>query len=114
MAIQQDGILLFSEDPKVIGELLTVGRELGEQAGMGVTVVASGEDAGERAEEARARGADGVLLVHAEAPVQNGVEVDAEVLREAIRTATPKVILLGATSVGLELAARVAQEIGVP
>ena len=114
MAIQQGGILLFSEDPKVIGELLTIGRELGEQAGMGVTVVASGEDAGERAEEARARGADGVLLVHAEAPVQNGVEVDAEVLREAIRTATPKVILLGATSVGLELAARVAQEIGVP
>ena len=114
MAIQQGGILLFSEDSKIIGELLTVGRELGEQAGTGVTVVASGEDAGERAEEARARGADGVLLVHAEAPVQNGVEVDTEVLREAIRTATPKVILLGATSVGLELAARVAQEIGVP
>ena len=114
MAIQQGGILLFSEDPRVIGELLTIGRDLAVQTGTSVTVVASGEDAGERAENARVRGADGVLVVHGEVPVQIGVEADADVLREAIRIAAPTLILLGATSAGSELAARVAQEIGVP
>lgn len=114
-SVEEDGILLFSEKPELVGELLTVGLELAARSRRSVTLAAIGGNAQALVEEGLARGADNVLLVHMS---QSGaVATDESIatgLCEAIRSTTPAVVLISATRMGTETAARAAQMLQVP
>jgi electron transfer flavoprotein alpha subunit len=114
-SVGKDGILLFSENPELVGELLTVGLELAALSHRSVTLAAIGGNAQALAEDGLARGANGVLLVHM---LHNGAitndESIATGLCEAIRATAPAAVLISATRMGAETAARAAQMLQVP
>lgn len=112
---ENDGILLFSENPELVGELLTVGLELAARLQRPVTVAAIGGNAQALVEDGLARGADGVLVVHmAQSAVIAADESIATGLCKAIRATTPAIVLVSATRLGAETAARAAQMLQVP
>src|SRR5574340_430389 len=114
-SIKDGGVLVFSEDPEVVGELLTVGAELAVRSHRSVSVAAVGGNTRALLDEGLARGADDVFVVQtAHGDVIEGDESIAFALYEAIRTSTPAVVLVGATRSGAEVAARVAQMLQVP
>ena len=119
MATRQDsesgGVLLFSENPETVGELLTLGRELASRLHRPLIVAAVGRNAQALLDEGLARGADEVLAVRASQG--DGIVPDesiATALCEAIRASAPAVVLVGATRTGAELAARTAQMLQIP
>jgi electron transfer flavoprotein alpha subunit len=112
---QRDGVLVFSENPELLGELLTLGRELATLLHRPLIVTAAGNKIGELLDEGLTRGADGVLVVSAstgDTIVPD--EFVAAALCEAIRASVPAIVLIGATRDGAELAARTAQMLQVP
>jgi electron transfer flavoprotein alpha subunit len=119
MATHQDsesgGVLLFSENPETVGELLTLGRELASRSHRPLIVTAVGRNARALLDEGLARGADEVLAVRDSQG--DGIVADesiATALSEAIRASAPAVVLVGATRTGAELAARTAQMLQIP
>jgi electron transfer flavoprotein alpha subunit len=108
-------ILLFSENPEVVGELLAVGLELAAREHRQITAVAIGNNARAVVEEALARGADDVLTVlSSHGDVIAADESLAVGLHAAILESVPAVVLVGATRIGGEAAARAAQMLRVP
>jgi electron transfer flavoprotein alpha subunit len=119
MATHQDsksgGILLFSENPETVGELLTLGRELTSRLHRPLIVAAVGRNAQALLDEGLTRGADEVLAVrdsHGDGIVPD--ESIAAALCEAIRASAPAIVLVDASRTGAELAARTAQMLQVP
>ena len=119
MATHQDsesgGVLVFSENPETVGELLTLGREFASRLRRPLIVAAVGQNAQDLLDEGLARGADEVLVVRASQG--DGIvpgESMATALCEAIRASAPAVVLIGATRTGAELAARAAQMLRIP
>ncbi len=111
------GILTFSERGDVARELLAAGRQLAEQSGGGSRLIAL-EVAPEatRAAEAIERGADEVLHIRPSWPgLPPPLDVEALVaaLRHGIELARPSVVLVGSTRTGVEVASRLAQQLGV-
>ncbi|HUY81484.1 MAG TPA: electron transfer flavoprotein subunit alpha/FixB family protein [Acidobacteriaceae bacterium] len=109
------GVLLFSENPETVGELLTLGRELASRLHRPLIVAAVGRNAQALLDEGLARGADEVLAVRDSQG--DGIVPDesiATALCEAIRASAPAVVLVGATRTGAELAARTAQMLQIP
>ena len=97
--------LIASELPALLAELLAPARELAVDV---AALDLSGEAA---AEELIARGADRVLR-SARAPTADA-EVCAALLVAAIERVQPDVVLVGATSLGAETAARAGQRLGL-
>jgi electron transfer flavoprotein alpha subunit len=119
MATQQDGeksgVLIFSENLELVGELLTIGRELASRLNRPLRVVAVGSNARALLEDGLARGADEGLIVNASS--EDAITSDESIaagLCEAIRASAPDVVLVGATRTGAEIAARVAQTLQIP
>lgn len=109
------GILLFSENPERVGELLTVGLELAACLLRQVTVAAMGGNAHALLAEGLARGADEVLVVNmSQSGVPAAAESIASGLYAAIRATAPAIVLVSATRMGAETAARAAQMLQVP
>lgn len=109
------GVLLFSENPGLVGELLTVGIELAARLQRPVTVAAIGSNAQALVVDGLARGADHVLIVNiAQSGVIAADESIAAGLCEAIRATVPAIVLVSATRLGTETAARAAQMLHVP
>lgn len=112
---ESGGVLLFSENPETVGELLTLGRELASRLHRPLTVAAIGHNAQALRDEGLARGADEVLAVRGsqgEGIVPD--ELIATALCEAIRASAPAIVLVGASRTGAELAARTAQMLQIP
>lgn len=119
MATHQDsksgGVLLFSENPETVGELLTLGRELASRLHRPLIVAAVGRNAQALLDEGLTRGADEVLAVRDSQG--DGIVPDesiAAALCEAIRASAPAIVLVDASRTGAELAARTAQMLQVP
>jgi electron transfer flavoprotein alpha subunit len=111
-------ILIFSERPDVTAELLAASRELAPAQGGGTVALITGGDAstGSReapAEDAIAHGADTVLLATGETAIPDDPGTLTDVLDQAVRAVRPSIVLLGSTRVGAEIAARLAQRLGV-
>lgn len=118
MATQQDGeqsgVLIFSENLELVGELLTIGRELASRLHRPLRVVAVGSNARALLEDGLAHGADEGLIVNTSSGDATSDESIAAGLCEAIRASAPDVVLVGATRTGAEIAARVAQTLQIP
>lgn len=119
MATRQDGesggVLLFSENPETVGEMLTLGRDLASRLHRPLIVAAVGRNAQALLDEGLERGADEVLTVRDSRG--DGIVSDesiAAALCEAIRASAPAVVLIGATRTGAELAASAAQMLQIP
>jgi electron transfer flavoprotein alpha subunit len=106
-------ILAFSERPDVAAELLAVGRKLADDSGLRVVSLVVGQDGPARAEEEIARGADKVLLASRQSSLQANPGVLLEALAQVVQAVEPSIVLIGSTRVGAEVAARLAQRLGV-
>lgn len=102
-------ILTFSERPDVAAELLAVGRRLADAANARLVSALPGTEPDKRAAEQIAHGADEVLLLSA--PSLTDTDCLLAGLERALETATPSVVLVGATRNGAEVAGRLAQRL---
>jgi len=107
-------VLVFCESAEVLAELLTAARDLGAATAGEVGALIVGPDGEAHADDMLARGAGCVLLAGEAAPEPIGAEALAIALGAAVRACEPETILVGGTRTGAEVAARVAQELGVP
>jgi electron transfer flavoprotein alpha subunit len=119
MSAQQNskkgGVLLFSENLELVGELVTIGRELALRLHRPLRVVAVGSNARALLEDGLARGADEGLIVNTSPG--DAIASDESIaagLCEAIRESAPDIVLVGATRTGAEVAARLAQILQIP
>lgn len=94
-------------------ELLTKGRALAAELQVPLAAVVIGAGIGEEAAEAAAYGAE-LIYVADDARLANYATLPyARLVCEAVRRAEPQILLLGATSLGRDLAPRVAAMLGV-
>ncbi|MGH6825425.1 electron transfer flavoprotein subunit alpha/FixB family protein [Methyloceanibacter sp.] len=107
-------ILIFAEGADTLAELLTAGRALGGAAGGRVTAVAIGPNAAALAQDCLTRGADEAMVMQTADAAPPGAEEFALALREAVQVKDPDTILIGATRMGNDVVARLAQALEVP
>jgi electron transfer flavoprotein alpha subunit len=111
---RRDGILVFSETPEVLAELLTAALELAATVAGQIAALTVGGDAEARARDSLARGADQALVAGQGTPEPIGAEALSVALEAAVREVDPATILVGATRSGVEVAARLAQALALP
>jgi electron transfer flavoprotein alpha subunit len=99
------GILVWSERPALAGELLGQARRLADSAG-GEAGVCTGEASTGEVEAYAAHGADVVYLT---GPGQRDAAGWAGALSAVIAGAQPRLVLIGGTKTGMEVAPRVAE-----
>jgi electron transfer flavoprotein alpha subunit len=104
------GICTFCEREDVALELLSAARSLG--AGGAVVSLVIGGEGDAVAREHLAHGADVSYVIEA-GDVVADAELQLETLRHVLRRRDPDVLLIGGTTHGTELAARLAQRLGV-
>jgi electron transfer flavoprotein alpha subunit len=110
------GVLVLAEqvDNKLAGisfELLAAGRKLADEIGEPLLAALAGDEA--EAQELVAAGADNVYLLEDPALAQFLLETTLPALEQVIRAASPRVVLLGNTPNGKDLAPRLAIRLGV-
>jgi electron transfer flavoprotein alpha subunit len=106
-------ILTFSERADVGSELLAAARALGQDSRSSVVSLVVGRDGRDRAQEDVARGADKVLLAAEEYSGSTDSGLLLEALAQVVQATVPSIVLIGSTRVGGEVAARLAQRLGV-
>lgn len=107
------GILIFSELASVGRELIAIGRQLADQAGSRLMALAVGQDLRDQAADAIARGVDDVLILRPTTTELPSAEGLLEAVASGVERQKPMTILIGATRTGVEVAARLAQRLGV-
>ena len=105
-------ILVFSEKDDLAFELVSKGKEFGAVLNMGVAAALLGEEAGARAAEYFAHGADRVYVAEHPALSNFHAETFAEALHQIAQQNDAQVLLLASTKRGKELAPRLAQKLG--
>jgi len=114
---EHKGVMIYGEviEGKLSGmatELLGCGRKLADELGQELSAVIVGADISGLAQEAIAAGADKVYTV--DDPLLKDYVADAyvAVVEKVAQQAMPQIILLGQTSVGRDLAPRIAFRLG--
>ena len=112
------GILVLGELAEgglhsVIGELLALGRSLGEARGDEVAVALMGADLDGVSAEAIAQGADRVYLVEDPLLADSNVESHVAAAEYVCRRTEPSVVLVGKTPFGANVGPRLAFRLGV-
>lgn len=97
---------------KVSYELISEGRQLADQLGGQLTAVLLGKDVERQAESLGPYGVDKVLLGEHEALEKYTTEGYTRVIADLIKAFQPAIILFAATSIGRDLAPRVAARVG--
>ncbi len=110
---ENKGVLICGEvaDGKVAGitqELLGIGRKLADELGEELSAVLLGSGIGDAAKDAIAFGADKVYVV--DDPLLKDYQTDSyvAVIERVCRQVTPNILLLGQTSMGRDIAPRLA------
>jgi electron transfer flavoprotein alpha subunit len=109
MTEQQCSILVYSEDERLVQELLSKARRSGEGK---VGLVLLGDDFNDQAEYGR-WGADIVYAVSHQALQHFNPETYTDALAGVVEQAQPDLVLVGGTKQGLEMSARVAERLDV-
>jgi electron transfer flavoprotein alpha subunit len=103
----------IEQNDAIAWETLGVGREVATRLGGPVVALVLGENVSELATEAIRRGADSALVADDPTLKQYRLEPYAAIIARLAREQHPEVLLLGASSAGLELAAYVAARLEV-
>lgn len=103
-------ILVFSEQPSLLDQLLGEARRKADPLGWRVGILAWGQTA-----DAGDMGAAGAHVVYQGQELENiqRSELVVGCLAEAIRQLQPRLILIGGTKLGMESAARLAERLGL-
>ncbi|SRR6266508_329458 len=107
------GVYVFSERQDVSLELLSVGRLVAAETNSFVASLAIGPNARADAEERILHGADRVFILRNPRLERAHADLVAGALSQAVGRWNPEVIIVGATRSGIEVAARLAQGLGV-
>ena len=106
---EYNGIMTYCEItegklPSISREVLGGGRKLADDLGQELCTVLVGSDVGSLAQEAIASGADKVYVV--DDPLLKEYQTDAyvSVMEKVVRQVMPRILILGQTSVGRDLA----------
>jgi len=103
------GVMVYSEEPGLLLELLAAGRGLADKLDAPLSaVLIGGEVSGERREEAIRHGADRVYVLENPRLADFNVETYKAALLRVVEAEPPEVLLIGGTKRGKELAPRVA------
>ncbi len=107
------GVMIFGEVTEgklvtITTELLGCGRKLADDLGQGLLAVLVGNDVSSLAQEAIAFGADKVYVV--DDPLLKDYQTDSyvSVMEKVIKEVKPQIFILGQTSIGRDLAPRLA------
>ena len=110
---ENKGVLIFCETKEgklaaIATELLGCGRKLADDLGQELAAVLVGSGVGELAKEAIAYGADKVYVV--DDPLLKDYQTDSyvSVMEKVVGQVAPQILLLGQTSLGRDLAPRLA------
>jgi electron transfer flavoprotein alpha subunit len=98
---------------RVTFELLAKGRELADALGSRLSAFVFGSDAAQRVDTLADHGADRILLAEDPQLLPGQVELLAHAIVRAIRDLTPGIVLLPATSMGRDVAPRVAARLAL-
>ena len=93
-------------------ELLSEGRKLADELGEDVSLVLAGDNVEPLAQIAAQYGADKVYLVENEVLAQYRTDPFTSVICALINKHKPEIVLIGATTMGRDLASRIAARIG--
>lgn len=97
---------------KVSFELLAQGRKIADQWGEELNVILLGDGVASLADVLVQHGADAVYLADAPSLAEYHSEAYSQVITKLLRETAPKVVLLGHTAVGKDLAPRLAESLG--
>ncbi len=109
MSDERSGICVYSERPDVVLELLAPACDLARAGRLEISTVSIGNH---DAAEPLAHGAGRVLQIEGVSP-QGDAASHAAALGRAVARLRPSIVLIGATIHGTEVAARLAQDLGV-
>ena len=101
-------ILVFSENPFAIKELIGKAKQVGSSLGWKVMAMPWGDSA-----SSAVQGADELCKVASAEQYKSDSQAGASALAAAIKEYQPGVVLFGATKVGMDIAARVADRLGL-
>jgi len=109
IAEQLDGIFR-----KVTYEALSEGRRIADRLGCDLSVLVIGTDIRSRAKELEAYGADRILVADGPAFNEYLTDIYTHVANDIIRKEQPAVVILGASTQGKDLAARLSARLNAP
>ncbi len=95
-------------------QMVAKGRELADSLGTGLAILVVGHRLEGIIAALRKKGMDLVLVVDEPELAQAGAEVQAYAIAETVRRVQPRVILMGYSLIGMELAPVVAIKLGIP
>jgi len=114
---EYNGVLIYAETGEgklkaISTELLGCGRKLADDVGQELGAVVAGSGVSSLAREAVAFGADKVYVV--DAPLLEDYQTDSyvSVMEKVVKQVMPQILLLGQTSIGRDLAPRLAFRLG--
>ncbi len=114
--MQQDVIVLVEhraqEVESITYQVLAAGRELANGLGGQLLALVIGHELGSITESLRDKGMDKILVVDEPALSQSAAEAQSHVIAEAVRRAQPRLLLIGYSLVGMELAPAIAAQLG--
>lgn len=113
----KDKILVIAEQWKgqvdsITYQMLAKGRQLAEAMGLQLSALVVGQGLESVVEVLRERGMDELFFMDDPALAQAGPEAQAHAITEAVRALDPKLILIGYSLVGMELAPAIATSLG--
>ena len=98
----------------ISGEILAAGRQLANDLGIGVSCGLIGEGLDSAAQAAVTLGADRAYIVEAPLLATFQPELYLEALTRLCRAVNPRILLMARTTIGRDLAPRLAARLGVP
>ncbi len=107
MAVDWNGVMVYSENGDLALQLVGKGRELADKLGSNLCALVAGQGV-EDTQTFINHGSDGVYVADDPALAEFSLEPYRAVLLEAVKTGSPQVLLIGGTKRGKELAPRVA------
>jgi electron transfer flavoprotein alpha subunit len=106
--VEHPELLAFSEDERMLAELLSKGRELSDKVGMQLTCIVAGDTTETLASKAGEFGVDTVLVAESDTLSRFDAEVYCALITSIVKDRNPEIVLIGATKRGKELAPRLA------
>ena len=116
--MQRDVVVLVEhrthELESITYQMLAAGRELANGLGGQLLALVTGHELGRITEGLRDKGMDKILVVDEPALSEAGAEAQAHVIAEVVRRSEPRLVLVGYSLVGMELAPAIAAKLGAP